>query len=387
MKYFLPIDISITDSNIAVNEGADGTIYPHDYTQTYTAGVLRYKDTRLYEARVKILPLAKYSWNSVEPNDLITTNLLTQTVIDSTTVPIIIDDIVYHTAEGTFYKSKQNRTVDFETEIYTEANWNIEDVGVHRYLYLYPDESPLYWKDVGATNRNKCADKAVNSQSIKNSTEMWFEFTAKNINKVALFNLAAKSTTITVYDTDIESPIYENTKDSLLDTSLIVNWRTLSQYEPYFVQNVAWDIPFISGIVTIRITLENTVASDLLLGEILAGQTEEIGKTTDGVPVSIKSAGKIVEQDNGDIVFEDEGDITKVYDILNFNVLFKSEALDITLDRCRKMINNRIVVFGENTDDEKYKSLIVYGFSRDASPDFKSNSSHSNIKLQVQRFT
>lgn len=387
MKHFLPIDIEITDSNIAVSEGTDGTIYPHNHTETYFEGVKRYQDTRLYEARVNILPLAKYSWNSVDPNDLITTNLLTQTVVDSTAVPIAIDDIVYHIAEKQFYKSKQSRTVNFTTEVHDVANWNKEEAGIHRHEYLYPADSPLYWKDIGATNRNKCADKAINSQSIKNGTEMWFEFEAKNIDKVALFNLIAESATITVYTQDINNPIYEDTKSNILDTSLIVNWRTLSQYETIYVKNIDWTIPFFVGTVTVRVALGSTATSDIFLGEILAGQTEEVGMTTDGLPISIKSAGKITQQDNGDIVFEDEGDETKIYEIFNFNVLFESIGLDVTLTRCGNMINNRIVVFGENTDEAKYRSLVVYGFSRDASPDFKSNSSHSNIKLQVQRFT
>jgi len=395
MKHFIPIDITITDSNIAENEGSEGTIYPFVVTDAYAKGVQRYYNDRLWYSFTEIYELATLAWNDLDPNDKFTTRLSDNVVIDSTTVPIVTDDIVYVYTEEQYYRSKQTRTVDFTTEVYLEANWEIlESPDNHyRYEWTYPHTDSIFWKDVGATNRNKCVDKAINSQSAKTDTDMYFEFEIKNINKIIIFNLEAEEAKLTLYDpndydpdTEIGTYIYENTVEDLQNYDTIVDWRTLSQYEPSYVKNVDWTLPFFTGTLTARITLSSALSSDLKLGEILAGQTQSIGLTLDGLPISIKSSGKIIEQENGDIIFVDEGDVTKVFHIFNFSLIFDSYAIDSILDRCDEMINRRIVVFGENTDEVKYRSLIVYGFSRDASPTLKTNSTKSHIKLQVQRF-
>jgi hypothetical protein len=390
MKHFAPLDITLTDSSIAEDEGINGTIYPFVLIEAYDEGVQRYYGTRLWEARADINPLANFEWKDIDPLDSYATNLHTQTVeADPSAVSVIVGTKVYEHSTKKYYSSLAIATVDFTAgDLANPAKFT--DLGTtasYRYLYKIPEENSIYWKDLGATNRNKCVDKAVNSQSEQTGTEMWFEFEVKNIDKVILFNLDAKSSTIILYDplVGIGSPVYEDTKDDLLNTTSIINWRTLSQYEPILISNVDWTLPFFSGTLTVRIILENTVSSLLKLGEILVGQNQQLGLTLDGVPITIKSSGKITQQENGDIVFEDEGDITKVYRVFNFVVLFDSVALDTTLDQCDAMINKRIVVFGENTDEEQYRSLIVYGFSRDASPAFKSNATKSDIKFQVQR--
>ena len=43
MKYMIPLDIAITDSNVAENEGLNGAIiYPFDVTKGYAKTVQRY---------------------------------------------------------------------------------------------------------------------------------------------------------------------------------------------------------------------------------------------------------------------------------------------------------------------------------------------------------
>jgi len=325
VKFFIPQDVVITDSSIAENEGVDGTIYPFDVTLGYAEGVKRYYETRLWETFTTIYPLAHYDWNNLDPLNEYGTNLHTQTLIpDPTSVPVVnAVTVVYVYSNKHYYISKTTGNVDFTIEdIENPANFTdlgLENVAEFRGQYRYPvEDDSIYWKDLGATNRNKCADKAINTQSQEEDTESYFEFVATNINKVILFNFEAESAKITVYnpldydpDTEIGTFIYENTKTGLLNTTSIVNWRTLSQYEPSFIKNVDWTLPFFTGEVTVRITLNNTTPILIKLGEILMGQTQEYGVTLDGLPITIKSSGKIVQQANGDIIFEDEGDITK----------------------------------------------------------------------------
>lgn len=393
MKFFIPQNVIITDSSIAENEGTDGTIYPFVVTDSYAKGVRRYYGARLWESFTVIHPLSTYSWNDLDPNNKFTTRLSDNVIIDSTTVPVTTNTIVYVYTEEKYYQSKQNRTVDFTTEAYDPANWDDNVGSDYRYEWSYPQEDSIYWKDLGATNRNKCADKAINTQSQEEGTESYFEFLAKNINEVILFNFEAESARIQVYnpadydpDTEIGTPIYDNIKDGLLNTTSIINWRTLSQYEQSFIKNVDWNLPFFVGEVTVRITLANTVSTILKLGEILMGQTQEYGITLDGVPTQKKSSGKIVQKDNGEVIFEDEGDITKIYDTFDFSISYDSPTVDSISDKSNELINRRVVVFAENTDKEKYRSLVVYGFSRDVSYVFKANNQQSKINLKVQRF-
>ena len=386
----LPIDITVTDSNIAENEGTNGTIYPFDVTQGYAKGVQRYHERRLYEARVTINPLAHYSWNDLDPLNKYATNLYTQTLVaDPTAVPVTDSvTIVYVYSNETYYIAKVTGDVDFTTEdLVAPADFtSLGTDAAYRYEYLYPIQGSLYWKDLGATNRNKSTDKAINTYSTKTDTTMWFEFQAKSIDQVVLFNIEAQDVTITMYTTDINNPIYTDTKTNILDTTSIVDWKTYSRFEPATVRNIDWILPFFVGTVTIRITLTSDTTRLLRLGEILAGQQQMLGGTIDGIPIVVKSSGEIIEAESGEVIFNDEGDLTKVYEIFNFTIKFDSNTLDATIDKCSSLINRRIVAIGEDSDDIKYRSLVVYGFSRDASPEFVSNNTKSTIKLQVQRF-
>jgi len=408
VKYFIPEAITITDSSIAENTDVEGTA--HDAwskTAEYSKDKTIAHNGELFTAFTNIYPLATYSWNDVSNTATpIVIKLDDASSVTPTAVPCVKDTTVVYVIDSWqdtggeaidkfFLFTGTTGNVDFTT-IDPSNPANFEEIKNYRVEYQEPiaSENSIYWEYLGATNRNKVTDKSYNSQSVATSeTEAWWEFEIKNPDKITLFNLEAISAKIIVYDpllydpdTEIGTYFYLNTIDPLLDTSGIINWRTLVRYTNIYTKNADWTIPFTSGTYTVRVYLYATSPQDLKLGEILAGANEDYGLTVDGLPIQVKSSGKIIEKPNGDIVFEDEGDISKVYTIFNFSVLFDSDTLDSTLDKSSQLINRRIVVFGENTDEEKYRSLVVYGFTRDASPDFKSNNTKSYIKLQVQRF-
>ena len=389
MKHFIPKQIDITDSSIGEGEGVDETIHSYVLENGYSAGVKRYKDGRLWETYTNVKPLANFEWNDNDPLDTFATNLFTKTKeTDFASIAVLSgSSVVYIHSLNKYFEAIVTGDIDFITEDWNSPINFIELIDAnYRYLYNEPKEDSLYWNDIGATNRHKCADKAYNSQSVKNETEVWWEFEIRNVDKVVLFNIVADSAKITIYTSDINSPIFENTKLDLVDTSEIYNWRTYSQFIPTTYENVNWTLPFFTGIVTIRITISNPTVVDLKLGEILAGQIVDLALTLDKVPIKIQSSGKIIEQENGDILFLDEGDTTKVYHVFNYTLIFKSETVDSVLTKCDAMINRRIVVFSENTDEVKYRSLVVYGFSRDISPTLETNSTQSKIKFKLQRF-
>lgn len=390
MKNFVPVAINITDSNIAENEGIDGTIYPYSLEEGYLKGVQRYYGTRLYETYTNINPLAHYLFIDVDPLSKYTTNLHTKTKeADSSSVAVVSGvTVVYVQSLSKYFKASVTTNVNFLTEDWT-APVNFTDLGAdanYRYEYFEPQENSIYWKDLRSTNRNRCTDKALNAQSIKNDTEMWFEFESKNMDKVVLLNLEAESAKITVYTTDINNPIHEETVNDLVDTSSIVDWRTFSQFAPLFYKNVDFTLPFIVGDVKIRVSLNSEVPRDLKLGEVLHGQSEDFALTLDGIPITVKSSADITEKENGEIIFEDEDSILTTFKRFNFDLIFDSKTLDATLKRCENMIGRRVVIYGENTDEPKYSSLIIYGLAVDASPTFKSGYTKSDIQLQVKGF-
>lgn len=390
MKNFVPVDMDILDSNIAENEGLEGTIYPYVLEEGYLKGVQRYYGARLYEARVNINPLANYLFNDVDALSKYTTNLHTQTKeTDSTSVSVVSNaTIVYVQSLSKYFRASVTANINFLTENWT-APTNFTDLGTdaaYRYEYLEPKANSIYWKDLRATNRNRCTDKALNTQSIKYGTEMWFEFESKNMDKVVLLNLEAQSAKIIVYKTDIENPIHTETVSKLIDRSSIVNWRTLSQFTPLYYKNVDFTLPFYTGTVKIRVILSSETERYLKLGEVLHGQSENFALTVDSVPITVKSSADITEKENGEIIFEDENSPLTTFKRFSFELIFDSKTLDATLKRCENMIGRRVVIYGENTDEPKYSSLIIYGLAVDVSPTFQESFTKSEIQLQVKGF-
>jgi hypothetical protein len=406
VKFFVPTETTITDSSIPNHTDENGTVYDTWVrTNAFQKDKIVSNEDKLYQAQTNVLKLATYIWNDyAEGQDPETIKLADDSIMpDPTAIPCVKDEtIVYvqyswkdttNAVNGKYFRyTGTTGNVDFKA-ISPSSPSNFSEVVGFRHDILEPTgtTASIYWKYLGATNRNKCVDKSYNSQSVvASSTEEWWEFTAKNINRVVLFNVVATSATITLYTTDIESPIYTKTVSSLLDTSSIINWRTLSQFDPLnsYTKNADWTLPWFVGEVTIRITLNNHTDGNIKLGEILKGQEEKYGLTLDGVPTQIKSSGKIVELDNGDIILQDEGDITKIYLIFDFEIMFDTSNYDYVVNQSiNKLINRRVVVRAEDGDGAVYDNLTIYGFIRDASPKLDSNSNKSKTKIQIQRFS
>lgn len=400
MKYFIPLDVTITDSSLPEGTDQAGIVIPAWVnTAGYIQGASVSHNKRISRAFTNIPALATYSWN--DPSALVTpicTRLSDGSVmIPPTAVPCIANTtIVYIQAShedttnavvGQYFKYiGTTGNVNFTTiDPTSHASWSV--VLGYRYLINEPIEgNTLYWEDLGVTNRNRCTDKAYNSQSLGlATTSEWWEFKLRNAEEVVLFNTAAHSARIVAYTTDINTPFYDNTSGTLMDLSEVVNWRTLSQYTPKFTKGVKWTLPFYSGEVTIRVYLLNPTAEVVYLGEILPGRKSYVGGTLASVPIQVKSSGTLTELPNGNIVFSDEGDVTKVYTLFDFVVKFDSILLDALIDKCSEMINRRIVVFAENTDEVSMRSLNIYGFIRDASPTYAAGNTTSDVKIQVQR--
>lgn len=401
MKYFIPRTVSISDSSISANTDDNGTAYSSwDRTVNYQKDTIVAYGGTLVKAFTNIYPLATYTWNDssqLETPKVI--RLSDNATIDPTTVPCVKDVTVVYvvdtwkdgadTVVGKYFQfTGTTGNIDF-TAINPVSPANFTEILNYRYEDHEPlmGQNSLFWEYLQYTNRAKPTDKSMSSQSVvENTTEEWWEFETNNPDRVSLFNIEAEQARIIVYTTDINNPLYDNTTENLYDYSSIINWRTLVRYIPIYKKNVFWSLPFITGTVKIRVYLISSVATTLRLGEILEGEIGELAITEDGIALQIKSSGIITERPNGEVVFEDEGDQTKVYTTTDFNLVYNSDELDSVTDKCSEIINRRIVIYGENTDSIRFQTLVIYGFIRDASPTFDSNMNKSNLKIKVQRF-
>lgn len=389
MKSILPIDIDITESNIAENEGIDGTIYPYSVTEGYAKGIKRYYDKRLWETYTEIKPLATYSWNDLDPLDKVALRLEDQVVIDATSVPIAnAVTIVYVYSNSTYYVAKTTGNVDFTAEdIVNSANFTAltDSPPLWRYEQNLPAEESIYWKDLGATNRNKCVDQAINTYSLKEG-EINLKFIADDIDLVALLNIECETAQIIVTDTVLLTVLKDETVDVLNLT--YANRREWMRYKPQYKKTVRFDLDFFTrNPIEINIILTGIdTTSQVKLGEVLAGKKSENGLTLDGVPIDIASARKIIENlDTGEVILEKE-DVIKSYFLYNFSLLIDTSSFDTKTELCAKILAQRILVFAENDDDVQFESMAVYGFVRKASPTLTSNRTKSDISMQVQSF-
>ena len=403
MKYFIPKDITISDSSIPENSDSDGVIYPSWINGGYFKGSKVAHLGCLYEAQTNIYPLATYEWNDISKT--ITseiTRFVDGVTVDPTVVPCVKDETVVYIKDtwkiggddviDKFFMYIGN-TGDVDFTIIKPDNYMTQFRLVKNYSVSIFEpryaETSLYWRYIGRTNRNKCADKAYNSQSVANAqNEAWWEFYAFTPDRISLFNIAAQRAKVTIYTDDINTPVYEKELDNLLDTSSIINWRTLVRFREIYKNTVSWDIPFLTGGYKVRVTLmgKGGTPMDLKLGEILYGEKGDLGLTLDTVPIQLKSSGKITEKENGEIILDSEGDVSKIFAIYNLTLVYNSYDQDVIMKKCSDIINRRIVITAEDIKEENFRSLTVYGFIRDTSPTLVTSDGKSKIQIQLQRF-
>lgn len=402
MKYYIPKKYTVSDSSIPLYSDTNGVVYPQwtENTPFLKDTIVAHKGC-LYSAYTNIYPLATYSWNDLSNQTTAQViKLSDNTIITPTVVPCVKDQTVVYVID-TWKAGRENvigkyfifrgttGNIDFTiVDPLNPSTFHFEEINNYTNIKTEPieGETTIYWKYLERQNRNKINDGAYNSQSIaKNSTEAWWEFEASSPDRVILFNIAAQQAKITVYKDDINNPVYENTQTDLVDYSSIINWRTLVRFrEPIYRSLVYWDFPFLAGTYKVRITLTSSNEMDLKLGEVAYGSVSDLGITIDGIPTEVASAATVVEKENGEIVFEDEGNIAKIYLIYSFTVYYKSTIYDDIIKKCAELISQRVVVVGDD-EDEQYQNLTVYGYVMEASPTLVTASEYSEIKIQVRR--
>lgn len=219
-----------------------------------------------------------------------------------------------------------------------------------------PATSPTWWLDVGATNRWKMFDEAINSQSINaDSIDLTFT-TTDRIDTVALLNIAGLSVRIIMTDA-IDGVVYDKTS-TLISDSGITDWYAYF-YEPIArkVDFVAFDLPPYYA-ATVRVIVSDP-GYNVAIGALLLGFKKVLGGTQYGAKAGI--------QDYSVKKRDDFGNYTILERAYNKNASFTFWVVAGNVDYLHSLLASYRATPILYAGTEEYSSSVIYGFFKDFS--------------------
>lgn len=230
-----------------------------------------------------------------------------------------------------------------------------------------PPISTTQWVKVGATNRWKCFDQSVSSQSSNTSTIVNVFAATGRVDSVALINVNAASATITQTD-PIEGVVYNHTY-SLVADSGVQDWYAYL-FEPVvrITDQVHTDLfPYANS--SISVTLTDT-GNTVLCGGMILGLSKDISYlTTTGSHVGTELGMKLSIQDYSVKQQDAYGNYTILQRSFskraNFTAFVESTYVDALSNLLASYRSTPVVVVGS----ADYGASILYGFYKDYSID------------------
>jgi len=222
-------------------------------------------------------------------------------------------------------------------------------------------ETPLYWKEVSATNRWKAFDARVGSQTSQAPSITYTITPGQVFDSIAFLNLDA--VTIRVVMTDpVEGVVYDKTID--LMTTVITGSAAAIDWYSYFFSSffritdvVKLDLPpYLNAVLDITITYTGGTAK---VGGIIIGQQANLGATQIRPSIGIHDYS-VKEQDDYGVWSVTERAFSKK---MTCDVQVLTASLDDVALLLASYRATPIVWIG----DETRSSLIVYGFFKDFS--------------------
>ena len=219
-----------------------------------------------------------------------------------------------------------------------------------------PDISPLFWLDLGATNRYRMFDAVVSNATINPFTIDVTITPGVAITGVILFGVNAATARLigtsagmgTFYDRTIE----------LDDYSAIAGWFSYF-YEPVgerLTSEIAFlDIPAV-GAASYQLILDNGSA-DAECGEAVFGQQMSLGLTSMGAQVGIIDYSRKEVDEFGNFIIVPRRYANKG----SFDVLIDTTRNAFIKRRLAELRTTPVVFIGDQTKTE----TIIYGFYKD----------------------
>lgn len=213
--------------------------------------------------------------------------------------------------------------------------------------------TPLYWKEISATNRWKAFDAKVGSQTSQ-ATSITYKLVPGVINSVALLNLDADSINIKL--TDPTDGVVYNQTVNLISTVPVIDWYTYF-FEPSVKRTdvVKTDLPlYASATLDITITASGGTAK---VGEIVMGITKDIGTLKYGPSIGI--------QDYSVKAVDDQGNYSVTEGAFAKRLTLETRIQNISVDEVIRVLQLYRATLLVWVASESYSQLIVYGFFKD----------------------
>jgi len=184
---------------------------------------------------------------------------LTDTVLSSSSVP----ENDFAAFSGASDYALGDRVIRTQTHRIYEALGAITSGGSN------PEDDPLNWLDVGATNRWKPFDYSIADQAVGDDME-WVLRPPSFVDRVLFFNAECESVTVFVENggTTLQNETFLMTDNAAVST--FFEWITTP---PEFLNTLAVPILFSNG-AEITVTVNGT---DAKVGQILFGRLEDLG--------------------------------------------------------------------------------------------------------------
>lgn len=390
MKFYLPKDLIISDSNIAYNEDENGNLYTeYNKMSGYNKGVKVYYNGNLYTSLTTIYPMVNYIWEDLIVTDKYAFDVLNEIRFATpSAVPCISGvTVVYVRSLNSYYKAKTTGNINFTIENpVTPANFDKITTAIIPYNYDFTKpsgtENTIYWSYNGVANRGRVFDNAIGT-STSYDDEIYFKFTTNGMSALNVFSPIADTVRVKITDIVTTEIYYDETLDTV-DVSNLDDYEKVCTLEAE--QRTALMSTFearYSQIIEITATLTGGVVS---LGAIKAGAIESLGKTIDGVDVTNKSYNEVTQRSNGEYVWNaDNSESNKVF-IISYNMLISSKTFDSMLTKMKKITDKEVVLIGDDRDNEKYQTLINYGAITSSSGTLQHTSEDSQLNITIENF-
>lgn len=216
-----------------------------------------------------------------------------------------------------------------------------------------PTSSPLWWVEVGPTNRWRCFDLSNTTQTVVDEADYYEITPGQAINALALINISG-ILTVRVRLTDPSlGLVYDKTAADLSFVPTESSWYAWF-FEPRTEQSqfVVDDIPSYPN-ATLRIDVTSSGAA--YIGAFIFGSARSIGLgVQQGVRLGIQDYSRKERNEWGDVVLAQRAFASRV----SFQVLVDNKQLDNTYRLLTELRATPCLWLGS----DQFNSLAVFGF-------------------------
>jgi hypothetical protein len=239
--------------------------------------------------------------------------------------------------------------------------------------------SPVYWIEVGPTNRWACLDTSVSTQTAQADNITYTFEPGQAINALAILNITeGVEINITMVSPLTGSPgiVYEKTID-LTSLPLSPDWWAFfygQRIAP--TQSILLDLPSYADCI---VTIEIVGGSGLAVGVILLGQQQNFGLGIKyGARVGIQDYSRKETNEFGDTILVKRAYAKRA----NFDLFLKSEEVD-SFQNALTSIRAEPVLW---IASDQYESTTLFGFYKNFDI-LISYPNHSDCSLEIEGLT